>query len=160
MRSILADSRGFTLIEMLVVVAILGAIMGAMSLTLNTVFLSYDVGVNQSVAIRQVEQAGYYLSKDVQMAYSVNTTEPFVSMYCYTGVTADTIQTVSYTLSNNQLSRNDGLSTTVVARYLDDTKTSITAGDNNTYIINVTAIYPFSSGVTQNGTFRVQQRAP
>jgi prepilin-type N-terminal cleavage/methylation domain-containing protein len=154
------NSRGFTLIEMLVVVAILGVIMGAMSMTINTLYKDFDIGSNHSLAKRQVEQAGYFLSKDIQMAYSVNTTIPFVSMYCYTGVTADTLQTVSYSLSGGNLTRTDSLGSTVVAQYIDAANSSISASNNSTYILNITAMYPYPSGTTQNGTYRIQQRAP
>ena len=67
--------KGFTLIEVLVVVGILGAIMGVMAMTIMTIMIVSPKSNDQVIALRQVQNAGYWISRDVLMAKEVSTTE-------------------------------------------------------------------------------------
>jgi prepilin-type N-terminal cleavage/methylation domain-containing protein len=158
MKKIDFNSKGFTLIELLVVLAVLAAITGAMAMTINSVLLNFNVGRDRTIALRQVANAGYYMSRDIQMAYSVNTTMPFVTIFGYTGITPEDIQTIQYTLNSGVLMRNDGVSNFMVAQFVDAAHTSIVPSDNNTYIVNVKASYPFPNGISENATFKAQRR--
>jgi prepilin-type N-terminal cleavage/methylation domain-containing protein len=152
------NSKGFTLIELLVVLAILSFITVAMAMTINTILINSNVVRDRAVAIRQVANAGYFMSKDIQMAYSVNSTVPFVTIIGYSGVSPQDVYTINYTLNNGILMRNDGVSSFMVAQYVDAAYTSIAASANNTYIFNIKAVYPFPNGVSENATFKAQQR--
>ena len=65
------DQRGFTLIELLVVMAIAALIAGAASMTtfqgINVTKRSND----RMTVIRQVQNAGYWISRDAQMAEQI-----------------------------------------------------------------------------------------
>jgi len=65
------NQKGFTLIEVLVVVGILGAIMGVMAMTVVTIMIISPKSNDHVIALRQVQNAGYWISRDVLGAKSV-----------------------------------------------------------------------------------------
>jgi len=65
--------KGFTLIEVLVVVGILGAIMGVMAMTVMTIMIVSPKSNDHVIALRQVQNAGYWISRDTQMAQNIHT---------------------------------------------------------------------------------------
>ena len=65
------DQRGFTLIEVIVAVAITGLITGGITMTIFQVFAGNARTSNHMTAVRQVQNAGYWISHDAQMAQSV-----------------------------------------------------------------------------------------
>ena len=67
------DQRGFTLIELLVAMAIIALIGGAATTTTFQVLASTKRSNDHMTAIRQVQNAGYWISNDVQMAQGVDT---------------------------------------------------------------------------------------
>ena len=67
------NERGFTIIETVVALAIISLIASAATMTTFQV-LSYTNGSDSKVtALRQVQNAGYWISRDAQMAESVAT---------------------------------------------------------------------------------------
>jgi prepilin-type N-terminal cleavage/methylation domain-containing protein len=69
---LLRSEKGFTLIEMLIVLGIMGAIGGAMTVTTATIAKITPQNNDQVVILRQVQNAGYWITRDVQMAQAVN----------------------------------------------------------------------------------------
>jgi competence protein ComGC len=67
-RNCKAAEKGATLIELLVVIAILGAIIGVLSMTIITVMKVSPRSNNWAIALRQVQNAGYWISNDITMA--------------------------------------------------------------------------------------------
>ena len=65
------SEKGFTLIEMITVVAILGVIMGVMSMTVGMIPKVSGKSNDQAVALRQVQNAGYWISRDAQRAQNI-----------------------------------------------------------------------------------------
>ncbi len=66
------NQKGFTLIEVLVVVGILGAIMGVMAMTVMTIMIVSPKSNDQVIALRQVQNAGYWISRDAQRAQNID----------------------------------------------------------------------------------------
>jgi len=72
MKLIHKGQKGFTLVELLIVIAITGLITGGITATIFQVFNINTHNTNRMTAVRQVQQAGFWVSPDVQMAQGVN----------------------------------------------------------------------------------------
>lgn len=66
------DQRGFTLIELLVALAITGAIAGGIVTAIFQIFTVNTQSNEHMLAIRQVQNAGDWISHDTQMAQSID----------------------------------------------------------------------------------------
>ena len=65
------DQRGFTLIELIVAIAITGLITGGITTAIFQVFSVNALSNNHMLALRQVQNAGYWISHDAQMAQNI-----------------------------------------------------------------------------------------
>ena len=74
MKKLKKGQKGFTLIELIVVVAITGLITWGITLTIIQVFDINTRSTNRMAAISQLQNAGLWVSNDAQMAQSVNAT--------------------------------------------------------------------------------------
>jgi len=63
--------KGFTLVEVLVAVTILGLVVGAASMTVITMMRLSPKSNEWNIALRQVQNAGYWISRDVQMSRTI-----------------------------------------------------------------------------------------
>jgi prepilin-type N-terminal cleavage/methylation domain-containing protein len=73
MKRLKKSQRGFTLIEVLIVIAITGLIAAGLTMTIMQVMVMSHRTANHMTAVRQVQQAGFWVSPDVQMAQDVDT---------------------------------------------------------------------------------------
>jgi prepilin-type N-terminal cleavage/methylation domain-containing protein len=126
--------RGFTLIELLIAIAITGVIAGGITMTIMQVFNINTRTSGDMTAVRQVQQAGFWVSPDVQMAQSVNASgsQGFPLILTWTEIGGNhTVHKVIYTLVDmsgglERLERDHYIgnetspdSTTIVAEYID-----------------------------------------
>ena len=65
--------KGFTLIELVLALAIIALISGAVGATIFQVYRGTEHNNDHLTMVRQVQQAGYWISRDAQMAQSVTT---------------------------------------------------------------------------------------
>jgi prepilin-type N-terminal cleavage/methylation domain-containing protein len=65
--------KGFTLIELIVVVFIMALIAGAAAMTIAQVLGITEDSNDRTTAVRQVQTAGYWISRDALMAQTVTT---------------------------------------------------------------------------------------
>ena len=75
LKSINKNQQGFTLIELLVAVAISALIIGGVVLAIFQVFNVNTRSGNHMTAVNQVQNAGSWISHDVQMAQDVDTND-------------------------------------------------------------------------------------
>ena len=68
------NQRGFTIIELLIAFALTGIVAGATTTTIVQVLDGSARSSNHMTAVRQVQNAGYWVSRDAQMAETVVTT--------------------------------------------------------------------------------------
>jgi len=140
--------RGFTLIEVVVSLAIISVIIVAMAMTITTIVTNSQGTTERSVVLRQVQNAGYSISRDVQMAKNVilDGTGGFPLTL---DIPVDTDQnndySVNYLFDGDKIMRQvyDSSHTlikeTVVAEYIDVGATTFTDLGTNTYELTVKA---------------------
>lgn len=66
--TIKARKRGFTLVEVIVAIAILAVIMAPLGMTVAQIYRTNQLGQNRTLAIRQVQNVGQYISRDALQA--------------------------------------------------------------------------------------------
>ena len=111
-RLIHKDQCGFTMIEMVIAIAIVGLIAGGITMTTFQVLEGSARSSNHTIAVRQVHNAGYWVSRDAQMAQSVSTGDdppgtgfPLTLIWTDYGVGGDEHQVVYTLLADNKLKR-------------------------------------------------------
>jgi len=62
------NQRGVTLIELIIAIAIAAIITGGITMTIFQVFTGNARSTNHMLAVKQVQNAGYWISRDAQMA--------------------------------------------------------------------------------------------
>jgi prepilin-type N-terminal cleavage/methylation domain-containing protein len=99
--------KGFTLIEMLVTLSIAAAIMGVMSASVITIFRTNAQNDEWNVNIRQVQNAGQWITRDALMAQVVsdNTTGVFLRL-SWSDWNNPLGTNVQYILNGNTLTRS------------------------------------------------------
>jgi len=137
------NQKGFTLIEVLVTVGILGAIMGVMAMTVVTIMIISPKSNDQVIALRQVQNAGYWISRDVLGAKEVSTTEAGVFLAIDWGTDG---YDVNYVFDeDNELRRklNGASPGTLIAQYIviDETSFEEDPEVDNQYKLTVKALH-------------------
>lgn len=123
------NQMGFTLIEMIIVLAIVGVVIGGTTMTIFQVLDGNARTSNHMTAVRQVQNAGYRVSHDAQMAWDVTTDDdpgtPELVTFTWTDYNGS-LHTATYTLVSSELWRDYDGQPMRVAEYinLDPAKTS------------------------------------
>ena len=128
------NQMGFTLIEMIIVLAIAGIVIGATTMVIFQVINGSSHTSNHMTAVRQVQSAGYWVSRDTQMAKTVEPAldpdpDGFPLTLTWTDRYGDDHQVVYTLLADNKLQRSHSNGTTetgIMAEFIDPdpTKTS------------------------------------
>ncbi len=160
--------QGYTLVEIIVLISIIGFVSLVMALTFGVVSRINLSDTGQSVSLNQVHQAGSWISRDVESAENITAGSAgswhcAITRFSYNPADNITTQSIEYVISNGVLLRKvNGSSGTPVAEYMvnpgtDTTfvKAAATATENNTYILTVKATYQNS---TNTQTFKIFQR--
>jgi prepilin-type N-terminal cleavage/methylation domain-containing protein len=128
---------GFTLIELLIVLAITGVVTSATTATVFQVFDGNTRSSNHMEAIRQVQNAGYWVSHDAEMAQVIdigdNPATPELELVTLNWTEwNNTTHKVIYTLQDTELWRDYDGESSCVAEYIDsdpaNTNCAIAAG--------------------------------
>jgi len=164
MKKLKKGQWGFTLVELVIVVALAGLVGAAITATAFQVFTFSTRLSNQMTAVRQVQQAGFWVSPDVMMAKTVNATggSGFPLILTWQEAGTNTTHTVTYNLTYmsgglTRLQREHKIgtslnSTTIVAEYISSAS-FVQYGD--AYTFNVTATV---GGQTEARTYEVKPR--
>lgn len=148
MKRLKRGQKGFTLVELLLVIAITGLIMGGLTTAILQVLDMSHRTTNRMTAVRQVQQAGFWLSPDAQMAQEIDTESEFLKL-TWTGLETAEEHEIIYALGDmpsgelkilwRQHYVDSELDSTVkVAEYIDPDHTSC-EWDGNMLTFTVTA---------------------
>jgi prepilin-type N-terminal cleavage/methylation domain-containing protein len=124
------NQRGFTLIELVIVLFLTSIILGIVSLAFSEVFVYSTRNTNHMTAIKEVEHAVYRITLDAQMTQSVSG-----NLTAANGLTLSwvdwngSLDNVTYNVVNGQLQRSYSVNggqfiRTVVVAHLNSTQTS------------------------------------
>ncbi len=161
------NQRGLTLIEVLIVIAITGIIIGGIT---TAIFQVFDVNARSTAhmtAVKEVEKAVHLITRDAQMAQSVNATAPSGGFpLTLTWVEwNNTSNNVTYSVQDGQLQRsysvNDGQpSTTVVIPHLNpDSQMTNCQFSSGVFAFKITAATGGSSPASETRSFKVVPRS-
>jgi prepilin-type N-terminal cleavage/methylation domain-containing protein len=158
--------KGFTLIEVVIGVAIMALVVGAIATTTTTILMNYGQAAEQNVVLPQVQNAGYWISRDVQMASGITPSGPN-GFPLYLDIPVDTDEDNDYVIEylfeeGNNLIRDDSSqpiesSKTLIAVHIDTDNTIFSTVDAAAghYRFTVTAAKD-GAGVTMS--YEIKQR--
>ncbi|MBN2074469.1 MAG: type II secretion system protein [Dehalococcoidales bacterium] len=141
------NKKGFTLVEMLVSVAIIGILAPVINLLIIHIQDINSSESNHLLAIKQIEKALYWISMDTQMAQSVQTdagASGFPLSLYWVGWD-NTTSNITYTVQNNELLRSCSKNgntpvVTVAAQYVNEASTATNctySGSALTFVITI-----------------------
>jgi prepilin-type N-terminal cleavage/methylation domain-containing protein len=155
------DKRGFTIIEILIALAISGFLAAGIGVAISQIGRVSDVCNSRVVAINQVENAIHYINRDIQQAQKIeiNGSGYWIRLTWVSWVDDSTIQVVYNVDSSRNLMRQEAttiggstnVTTITVARYIDSGSKAVTAPDTaltppeKSWTVQLSAIY--SSGI-------------
>ncbi|MGD0354596.1 MAG: hypothetical protein ABSB31_04020 [Dehalococcoidia bacterium] len=159
-------SRGFTLLELIIILSIIGGASAVMAMTFSEATRVTSSDMAQALVLAQVHQASDSIAKDVASADNITATSGgnLCSMTCYQwSGSAFTRSTVTYTITSGNLLRNGKY----IAQYIDPASTSLikvppTITENNTYLLTIRAAKSVGTNkyASDNITFKFYQRMP
>ena len=131
---------GFTLVELLVVIGILGFLSAAMVMTFGVITKTSSTAVGQNMALSEVHMAGNWISRDVVSAVADSVQPASGSTLCTMQAYAWNSSTqafdypvLTYALTDGILTRQVGSDPAIqVARYIVPAATTFTCEDNAT----------------------------
>ncbi len=163
MSRLMKNQKGFTLIELIVALAIASAIGVAATMTAHQLITIPVISNDSNAAINQVRNAVNWINRDVQSAMpsSINTTSPeFLSLeQLEWGSDGNwTTRAVNYTLEDKELRRYYGgdESGMLIAQYIDPDNTSCSW--NSTGLVLTVNITAHVGTRTETRTFQVKPR--
>jgi prepilin-type N-terminal cleavage/methylation domain-containing protein len=169
------QQRGFTFIELLISLVIASMITLVAGMMLQQLLRHSVYNTHRATAIRQVQNVGLWVSKDVINSHSVisGTLDPGTRTGVFLTITWDDWDVVQYQAiytiaSGGVMQRNlyvdGGLSqTTFVAQYLDfagsPANTRLEPNQNGAYALTVTAIIAtYPQAITETRTYEILPR--
>jgi prepilin-type N-terminal cleavage/methylation domain-containing protein len=133
--------EGFTLIEVLISLSILVAITGVMSSAVFIITKTTSQNNEWNINLRQVQNAGYWISQDALMAQIVDINEPGVFLALRSSDWSGDSYNVDYVLEDNTLTRqvNDGPETLIAEYIVPADTTCAWDGENNKLTVTIRA---------------------
>ena len=156
--------KGFTVVELLVVLAITGVIIAPLTMATITLLTTPQRTADQGVVLQQVQNAGRWLSRDVQMTKSVNAPAPNgfpLTLTIPRDDNPDNDYNIKYVFDGSKLKRQvydsgDNLtSETFIADYIATDNTTFSSLAGGSYKLSIRAVKS-EAAVTRD--YEVSQR--
>ena len=143
MRKLYKDQRGFTLVEILVVLVLIGIITGGITAAIMQVLTINTRASNHMIAVRQVQQAGKEVSKDALQAQpnKIDANPPggdflVLNWTNWEGLENMVVYTIMDEIDSNALQRSHNVTgVRAIAQYIDPAQTSC-SWNNVTTVLN------------------------
>ena len=120
LKSMNKKQSGFTLVEIIIAVAIAGLIISAATGTIFQVFTMNARDTAHMIAVKQVENAVHWISRDIRMAQTAKIDDPAMVLALTWVEWNNTENQVTYTLDNGDLRRNHSVNgQTIVAQHIE-----------------------------------------
>ena len=128
--------KGFTLLELVIGSAIMAVVVGAIAASLITLFLNYGQAAGQSSALPNVQNAGFWISRDVQTSRNVTAgvSNGFpISLKIPVDISEENDNRIEYVFDSGKLKRqlydsSDNLiAETMIAAYIDTDYTTFSS---------------------------------
>ncbi len=140
--------KGFTVVELLVVLAITGVIIAPLTMATITLLITPQRTTDQGIVLQQVQNAGRWISRDVQMARSVNSTVLNGGFSLTLTIPMDDNPDNDYTIEygfegstlKRQFSGDNSTSETLIAHYIDTGNTTFSSLPGGSYKLNIRAV--------------------
>jgi prepilin-type N-terminal cleavage/methylation domain-containing protein len=169
MRKLYKGQGGFTLIEILVVLALIGLITGGITAAISQVLTINTRSSNHMIAVRQVQQAGKEVSKDTLQAQpnKIDDNPSGGNFLVLNWTNSEGLENmVVYTIDDDKLKRSHTINGTaqttapaVVAQYIDSAQTSC-SWNNATSVLTFTVTATVGSGSYEAIETRVYEIEP
>jgi len=141
------NQKGFTLVEMLVSLTIVGILVPVLNLLIIHIQDINSSESNHMLAVKQIERAIYWISMDTQMTQSIQTDagDSGFPLSLYWVGWDNTTTNITYTVQNNELLRSCSKNgnpavDTVAARYVNEASTATNCtynGEALTFVITI-----------------------
>jgi prepilin-type N-terminal cleavage/methylation domain-containing protein len=168
-------SNGFTLVEILVALAITGLIGGAITTSIVQMFDINHQNTNSITAQRQVQQVGYNMSRDGQNAQAVDPSPGGTGLAEFTWTEWDgDLIIVTYNLSGGIISRTESVNgvagaprqiatdinaaDTLLSDTVDGDGNVLSAAGDGTWHLTVTASFGGKLPVSETRVYEIRQR--
>jgi prepilin-type N-terminal cleavage/methylation domain-containing protein len=137
--------HGFTMVELLVAVAILGLISSVIGVAIEKMLTVPEYGDDRITAMHELQNVAHWFGRDGQMAIDASGGEQLV-------LTLADNATVSYTLEGRELHRIAGTSNRTLAGNIASASFSI---QDRLITMNITSAPEGRWGASENGTYQV-----
>jgi len=141
--------KGFTLIEIVLALGIVGAVVATIAMTTTTLMMNSQQPSVQQFLLQQVKNAGYQMPRDIQMSSNVTLSGPN-GFPLTTNIPVDQDQnndyTVDYLFDGNTLKRqqfdsSDNLTAeTLIAQYVDVDNTTVDSITASSYRLTIRVV--------------------
>jgi prepilin-type N-terminal cleavage/methylation domain-containing protein len=137
--------RGFTLVELLITIAIMGSIFGVLGEAFHQVITIPEYGNDRMTALHEVQNVAHWFNLDGQMAENATGGNGLI-------LTLPDDSSVSYTLAGTELVRSTSTANRTLARNI----TSVNFSVENRYITMDIISSPAGRwGVSENETYKI-----
>jgi prepilin-type N-terminal cleavage/methylation domain-containing protein len=165
MKKLKKGERGFTLVEMLVVLALIGIITGGITAGIMQVLTINSRASNHMIAVRQVQQAGKEVSKDTLQSQNVTCGNysgfPLTLTWTdWEGMYNEVVYTIIDETDSNALQRSHNVTgVRAIAQYIDPAQTSC-SWNNVTRVLTFTVTATVGNGPYQAIETRIYEMEP
>jgi len=142
------SQKGFTLLELLITVAISGLIISSLGSSIYQIITVTQSGNDRMTAIHELQNAGHWVSLDGQMARTAIGGDALV-------LTLPDNSSTTYSVVDNELRRTAGESQITLAQNISGISFSV---ENSVITMSVTSSPPGRPNISEQGTYKILLR--